>query len=55
MLTVSAVVQLELAVSFSFFSLFRIFCEPVHDNTFSCGRSLNETFHCEVLSAKDSS
>ena len=37
------------------FSWFRTFCEPVHDNTFSWGRSLNETFHCEVLSAKNSS
>ena len=42
MLTVSAVVQLELAhVSLSFFSLFRMLCEPVHDNTFSRGRVLS--------------
>ena len=55
-LTVSAVLQFDFAVSFSFFFwLFRMFYEPVHDNTFSCGRSLNETFHCEVLSAKNSS
>ena len=49
-LTVSAFVQLELAVRFS-----RMICETVHDDTFSCGRSLDETFHCEVLSAKNSS
>ena len=38
-----------------FFLVISDFCEPVHDNTFSWGRSLNETFHCEVLSAKNSS
>ena len=56
MLIVLTAVQLNgvCCIVFLFFLLFRIFCEPVHDNAFCCGRSLNETFHCELRSAKNS-